>query len=989
MKKWIGIALVILLTASFAFGQDVVKPRSNNFGSVGDATHYYARGYFTGLSIRGITYTWPAADGTAGQQLTTNASGVLSWAAAGGSSTAWDDIGIPDAEKTLAFAGFKQTISSTLNAAGSVLTFTNTTADLGADVSFIDFKYTDDGDTNGYFLRGYDNAGGDLKWSIGYDGSASFGAITGTQITVSSTVLDANSLDFVGVGAITTGASTALTLNVAGGDAAGEDLIVVANNFTLSAAGAIAIPADAALAVAIDLSDPDIVAALSLGANSILGTNFSVTEAGAITCASVTASGAISGATILQDAIAAKSVNTTLTLDGTGNGGVSIGTVSGTGTITLGGGGKATLVNLPSTVDLTLVGGQLSVTDTADADLVKLINNTLTTTEILDISATGTRTSGNVIKITDGASTASTISIVASTQTSGKGISYTNAGAGILTGDAIYLAVTDGAGFSGSYLNCFDGAASDFTIKRYGATVIAGNASGTDALTLTNGDILVTAGNIDITTGNFAIGTGFIALGTDPADAGAIRLSNATYIESEKAVTGTDISIIGVDASDIIQIGASGSSGAVITPATTITGVLTLSANPRIYDGDSNYVTLDAPNIAGDITVILPSTAGTLMLTVGSPAAMVIASQAAGDILMASSGTAWTSLVDVAAGQPLLSGGIGAVPAYAGYTFSGTGAQTYTFPTTTATLARTDAGNTFTGHQTMEGVLATGATGTGKHVYDTSPTLATAVLTTPTLTKAVVDGKAAVVLSAAQVSDTVITNTGQIVGDVNHTLPAAAAGYSFVGLVGQTLAATNYWRFTASTIPTPDDYMCVNGTCGKLYASVDTPTMGDKITCHTAKIASTGIKTGGALAMGSTKDKVANGAFEFDSLGQGYAETADAVGTELNAITTPQNKYGAQALDIGADGTIDPISGTNIATGFDTPGDAVTDLPAAAAGHARIGYVTAMRTNVAGFVWGTTEFDDAETTEAFTSSTAYTPPYGWICTSDQGTWSTN
>lgn len=94
-----------------------------------------------------------------------------------GSATKWDDIGDPDADGTVAFAGYKQTLSSTLNSAGGVLTMTNTTADLTADVSFIDLKLTDDGDANGYFLRLYDNSGGDLKYSIGADGKVT---ITGT-----------------------------------------------------------------------------------------------------------------------------------------------------------------------------------------------------------------------------------------------------------------------------------------------------------------------------------------------------------------------------------------------------------------------------------------------------------------------------------------------------------------------------------------------------------------------------------------------------------------------------------------------------------------------------------------------------------------------------------------------------------------------------------------------------------------------------------------
>lgn len=57
-------------------------------------------------------------------------------------------------------------------------------------------------------------------------------------------------------------------------------------------------------------------------------------------------------------------------------------------------------------------------------------------------------------------------------------------------------------------------------------------------------------------------------------------------------------------------------------------------------------------------------------------------------------------------------------------TLAGTDATTMTFPTTSATVARTDAANTFTGHQTIEGVTSTGATGTGNFVFDTSPTIA-------------------------------------------------------------------------------------------------------------------------------------------------------------------------------------------------------------------------------------------------------------------------
>lgn len=265
------------------------------------------------------------------------------------------------------------------------------------------------------------------------------------------------------------------------------------------------------------------------------------------------------------------------------------------------------------------------------------------------------------------------------------------------------------------------------------------------------------------------------------------------------------------------------------------------------------------------------------------------------------------------------------------------------------------------------------------------------LLTTGTISGkfVVVNGGAADLnLTVAQVKGTVISNTGQGPNNRNHTLPVAEAGLFFLGTVGEAQAAS-YYRFTANTTPTPDDFMCLDGTCGKTYVSIAAPTQGAQVACHTEQIASTGIVTGAALGIGTTNTNVANGAFTFDIAGTGYAKTATAAGTAFNAITTVQNKYGAQAFDIGADGTIDPISGTNIATGFNTAAEAAADLPEVAAAHVRMGYVTVMRSNIAGFVWGTTALSDAETTEAYTSSTAYTKPYNWLCNKSVGTWVTN
>lgn len=76
-------------------------------------------------------------------------------------------------------------------------------------------------------------------------------------------------------------------------------------------------------------------------------------------------------------------------------------------------------------------------------------------------------------------------------------------------------------------------------------------------------------------------------------------------------------------------------------------------------------------------------------------------------------------------------------------TVAGTDGTVMTFPSTSATIARTDASNTFTGHQTIEGVTSTGATGTGLLTFSISPTFtgtvgaaaitATGLITTSTL----------------------------------------------------------------------------------------------------------------------------------------------------------------------------------------------------------------------------------------------------------------
>lgn len=358
------------------------------------------------------------------------------------------------------------------------------------------------------------------------------------SITIEGTGLDINSLDFVVAGAITAAESSAITINPHSGDAAGEDLILTAHNLQLTAAGKLTLSPDEAETLAIDLTDGNYTNALSVAANAILGTTglidyeyFDVDAVGAVDCTAlnagagtiettgdITCGGTISATAIAQDAIVAATGDTTLTLDGKGTGGVGIGTASGDGAITLG--GSATTVNLPATVDMTLAGGDLSITDTAEGDLVTLVNDALTTSDILDISAAGTRLSGNVIKIVDGATTAGTISIVADSVTTAN-ILAIQADALEAGGAMIYL---DSAGIpdtSTYYIECA-GTGTDFTVAKDGVMTMSGVAD-TDVITVTTGDVQVDDGKLEIN--------------TDEDD--------TTYIErAQAAVTGAVLSLV-------------------------------------------------------------------------------------------------------------------------------------------------------------------------------------------------------------------------------------------------------------------------------------------------------------------------------------------------------------------------------------------------------------------------------------------------------------
>jgi len=273
----------------------------------------------------------------------------------------------------------------------------------------------------------------------------------------------------------------------------------------------------------------------------------------------------------------------------------------------------------------------------------------------------------------------------------------------------------------------------------------------------------------------------------------------------------------------------------------------------------------------------------------------------------------------------------------------------------------------------------TAATGTGAPVRATSPDLAK-----PTLTVGEVAGHTAGALTAIQCANTTIINIGQGANDVNKTLPTEAEGLAFKAHVGEPSA--NYWRFTAATAGT----MTVDGVLGKDYAQFSTPGKDNYFIAHCVKSAPepSGILTSAGLAIGTTNTAVSSDAFTYYIAGVKYVKAAVDDGTAPGNDVIPQTKFGAVAFDIDSAGTITAVEAADNATGYDTALLAVAGLPAAAVTKARMGYVTASKSD-GDFTFGTTALDAENTTVAYTSTAVYTATYHWVVSTGAGTVTTN
>lgn len=114
----------------------------------------------------------------------------------------------------------------------------------------------------------------------------------------------------------------------------------------------------------------------------------------------------------------------------------------------------------------------------------------------------------------------------------------------------------------------------------------------TPSVALNGGATIPTGNNLSVA------GTGYLAFGADPADSGAVRLSNNTAVAWEASTPGTDV-FIALDSSDILHVGqnaATISIGTSGTGNTTVVGDLTVTGNDIIVGSVGNGARITGGN---------------------------------------------------------------------------------------------------------------------------------------------------------------------------------------------------------------------------------------------------------------------------------------------------------------------------------------------------------------------------------------------------------
>ena len=271
------------------------------------------------------------------------------------------------------------------------------------------------------------------------------------------------------------------------------------------------------------------------------------------------------------------------------------GTINATdGALTIGKAATATTIAGTMTVTQALTAtASITITGTADS--------TCLTVTAGDVSIAN----GKIVQANDDTDTA--LAITADSVTTGNVIDI-NAD-GLTSGTILHLDSTVAGVTTGLYIDCFDGAASDFSVGIYGTTTIAGNAA-TNVFNITAGDAVMSDGSLTMADADDAAtlsvtstavftqtGSGVVTIIADSATTGNIidvnadGLTNGTilHLDSTTAGWGTGKYIdcfdgaasefsVGLDGATIITTSAAGTIGLTINSASTTGDSMNITA---------------------------------------------------------------------------------------------------------------------------------------------------------------------------------------------------------------------------------------------------------------------------------------------------------------------------------------------------------------------------------------------------------------------------
>lgn len=402
--------------------------------------------------------------------------------------------------------------------------------------SLLSLELTEGTLNGGWYVRAWDVTGSAQVFSVGEDGATIIAGAAGSNvlsITAGDAVLSDGSLAL-------TDADNASTLSVVNNTATTAAVISFVSTtgvFTGVTTGSYMHVSQSALTTGTLARFTAVGATTSVGVVDIATAG--LTSGSALRVATSTAAFTTGGKAIEVDLVSAVAGNGMTVTTG--------GVYTGTGLAVLTAGAMTTGVGL----------SVVSTTGLTTGSLIRATSSTagaIATNGAISFSATGNFTS---------TARAGFVNVAANTTAAGY-VSHISATA-LTTGTILSLDAVEATLTTGKYLECFDGAANDFSIAKYGATIIAGNAQGTAALTVTAGDLVLTAGNA-------TIGGKIIASGTETIAAGGTTtalslLKTCHYIDAD---AGGDIFTLanGVEGQIMFIVCASATGVCTVTPAT-------------------------------------------------------------------------------------------------------------------------------------------------------------------------------------------------------------------------------------------------------------------------------------------------------------------------------------------------------------------------------------------------------------------------------------